>query len=348
MAAYNPYPPGLGNDQQASQATAAMRQEPWYNAMLKAWGLQNPPEGVNGGNPVDAQGNPAKLSDEQRQAMLNAASGHGIGLNNKYDQIDENGQISEAHHKLKKLLIGAAVGGLALTGLGAAGIGPLAGVFGGAGAAGAGGAAAAEGAGAAGAGSGLTAAGVLGGVGTAISTGSKIAGLLGAGKDTTQTLGAQSAAESNQLANNRLIASKVDQGGPAADQQAFRNAMRAGIVAKMDPNAAPININGHAQTSLVTPENINYAKTLQSQLAARQAAGKSATTFGVPDPTQAELDAGGRAKTLGNVGNAIDTGSKIANLFGLFSKGYNPNNMSGDTGGVNIPGGEFDPNTIYG
>lgn len=129
------YPTGLGNDQQAMQATAAMRQEPWYAAMMQAWGID--PKGDENGN--------VKLNDEQRQALRLAAEHHGIGFNNKYDGVDENGQIIEEHHKLKKIAIGAAIGGLALTGLGAAGIGPLAGAFGaGAGAAGATGAAATE------------------------------------------------------------------------------------------------------------------------------------------------------------------------------------------------------------
>lgn len=305
------YPPGLGNDQQAMQATAAMRQEPWYQAMMKSWGLD--PRG-------DANGN-VKLNEEQRQALRYAAEQHGIGFNNKFDEVDENGQIIEGHHKLKKLAIGAAIGGLALTGLGAAGIGPLAGAMSGiggaiGGAAKAGGSALAHALGVGGAAEGSA----LGTVTGALGAGSKVAQLLGLGKDIAGNVGAQSSALENQLANNRAIGAKIDQAGPASDAQAFRNAMRAGIVSRMDPNAAPITIGGHVQPQLVTPENIAYAKTLQQNLAARQAAGKTPTEFGVPDPTQEELDARKRAGTAATVGSALDTGSKLASIFGLGKK----------------------------
>jgi hypothetical protein len=78
---------------------------------------------------VTAYGN-VNLNDSQQQQLYDLALKHGIGLNNKYDQIDENGQISEAHHKLRNTLIAAAIAGAAATGLGAAGIGPLSGMFG--------------------------------------------------------------------------------------------------------------------------------------------------------------------------------------------------------------------------
>lgn len=114
-------PPGLGNDQQASQATAAMRQSPWYQQQMQQWG----------NTATDANGNPTnKLTDSQQQDLYNLALKNGIGLNNKYDQVDENGQISEAHHKLRDALIGAGIGAAALSGFGAAGIGPLSGLFG--------------------------------------------------------------------------------------------------------------------------------------------------------------------------------------------------------------------------
>lgn len=121
--ATNPYPAGIGNDQQAMQATAAMRQEPWYAELLKSWGI----DPTN----VDANGNPrTKLSDDQRTTLMETAIDKGIGFNHKYDGIDENGQIIEEHHKLRNGLIAAAIGGASLTGLGAAGIGPLSGMFG--------------------------------------------------------------------------------------------------------------------------------------------------------------------------------------------------------------------------
>lgn len=114
-------PPGIGNDQQAQQATAFMRQQPWYAQLLQSWGK----------NPAgDTNGNPEKLSDDQQQQLLQTAQANGIGISDKY-QIDENGQIAEKpSHLLRNIAIGAGIGGLALTGFGAAGIGPLAGAFG--------------------------------------------------------------------------------------------------------------------------------------------------------------------------------------------------------------------------
>lgn len=113
------FPPGLGNDQQATQATAAMRQSPWYLQWLKSQGITPGP---------DQQ---VKLTDNQRAQLMALAVKNGIGFNDTYDMIDENGQIAEEHHKLKKIAIAAALAGLAVTGLGAAGIGPLAGALGG-------------------------------------------------------------------------------------------------------------------------------------------------------------------------------------------------------------------------
>lgn len=152
-------PKGLGTDQDATQATAAMRQSPWYQDWAKKNNLQF--QGDQYGN--------ARLNDDQQQQLYDLALKNGIGLNDKYDQIDENGQISEAHHKLRNTLIGLAIGGAAATGLGAAGIGPLSGIFGGAsGLSGAGGLSAGMSAGTSGAGAAATAAGA----------GSTMAGLL--------------------------------------------------------------------------------------------------------------------------------------------------------------------------
>lgn len=116
-------PPGIGNDQQAQQATAFIREQPWYAQLLQSWGMD--PKG-------DANGNPQKLSEGQQAQLLTTAQQHGIGISDKY-HIDENGQIAAVpSHVWRNIGIGAAVAGLALTGLGAAGIGPLAGAFGGA------------------------------------------------------------------------------------------------------------------------------------------------------------------------------------------------------------------------
>lgn len=109
-------PPGIGNPQQAMQATAFIREQPWYQQWLASTGKR-----------PDANGNPQPpLSDDQQLALNKLVRQNGIGMNDKFDGIDQNGQIVEEHHKLKKAAIAAAVGGLALTGFGAAGIGPLA------------------------------------------------------------------------------------------------------------------------------------------------------------------------------------------------------------------------------
>lgn len=118
----NLYPAGIGNAAQAMQATAAMRQEPWYQQLLASWGLD--PRG-------DANGN-VSLNEDQQQQLLDQARAHGIGISDNY-LIDQNGQIAEQpSHLWRDIGIGAGIGGLALTGLGAAGIGPLSGLLGGA------------------------------------------------------------------------------------------------------------------------------------------------------------------------------------------------------------------------
>lgn len=96
------YPKGIGNEQEALQATAAMRSEPWYAALLKSWGLD--PKG-------DANGN-VKLSDAQQQQVLQTAQQHGVGINEDDFHVDENGQIAKNDsHWLRNTLIAAGVGG---------------------------------------------------------------------------------------------------------------------------------------------------------------------------------------------------------------------------------------------
>lgn len=124
-------PPGIGTDQQALQATAFVREQPWYMDWLAQRGIKQGPN------------QQVKLTDDQALELNQLIRAHGVGMNTRYDGIDENGMIVEEHHKLKKAAIAAAIGGLALTGFGAAGIGPLAGTLGGASAAGAAGGAAA-------------------------------------------------------------------------------------------------------------------------------------------------------------------------------------------------------------
>lgn len=114
-------PSGIGNAAQAQQATWFLRNQPWYQAWLKSKGLT--PRG-------DAFGD-VTLTDAQQEELLALARQKGIGISDHWE-INQNGQIGEKGMGLgKKILIGAGIGGLALTGLGAAGIGPLAGLLGG-------------------------------------------------------------------------------------------------------------------------------------------------------------------------------------------------------------------------
>lgn len=173
----------------------------------------------------------------------------------------------------------------------------------------------------------------------ALSTGSKLASIASGinkvgsalspnnvgGPDSSSPRGAAYAAQAGQLAANRAASARIDQSGPAADAQAFRNQMRASLVARMDPNASPIILNGQALPRLATPEGVGSAAKLRDTLAARVNAGKTPTTFGVGDPTQEELDAQAKAadaagvgdginSKIANVGDYLQTGSRLANL----------------------------------
>ena len=118
----------------------------------------------------------AKWSDAQRQQFQSAIENElgmtfpkGIEIDNGGHNLNEN--VVDKGTVAKRVGIGAAIGGAALTGLGAAGIGPLAGMLGG-------GAAAASGAGAAAASGAGTAAGTAAttaGVGGAIASAAKAA-----------------------------------------------------------------------------------------------------------------------------------------------------------------------------
>lgn len=142
---------------------------------------------------------------------------------------------------------------------------------------------------------------------------------------------AAQAALANQLANNRNTQAKTDQGGPAADKLALQNGMRAAILAG---NGAPasgpgdgLTLGGNALPNLTTPAGTAYAKSVQSALAARLAAGKTPTLFGVGDPSPEEVAANAAAanaagvgtgvnSTLSNVGSTLQTGAKVAGLAG--------------------------------
>lgn len=359
----NGLPAGIGTPEEATQATAWVRQQPWY----KDWMQQN---GV-----AEGPNQQVKLNDNQRASLMATMLQNGIGLNSKYDMVDENGMINEEHHKLKKVAIAAAIAGLAVTGLGAAGIGPLAGALGGTiGGAGmtaegvelGGGLAPAIGAGAgtaalsAGAvaplastaigtgfipaiagGTGLASgAAAAGGTASALTAGSKIASLIGqAGKvgNALSNSGTDAngnavnapqnsayANEADQLAKNRFLETPLNQAGPATDAAAQRNMIRAGLIARMDPNSPALALNGHGLPNLAPSQaGVDFSNSLQTGLSDRMKAGKPLTLSGVPDPTPDELAARAKAldaagigsgvnSTLSKVGGYVNTGVKAA------------------------------------
>lgn len=130
---------------------------------------------------------PIKLSKDQRKAFADYLRGNGVAVPKDFN-IDESGNVNQKSRTGRNLKIAAIAGGVALGGLGLAGIGPLsalhgavaggAGAAGGAGGAAAGATGAATGTAAAGTAAGTTAATGVGGalVSKAPSLWSKIAG----------------------------------------------------------------------------------------------------------------------------------------------------------------------------
>lgn len=331
-------PGGIGNNDQASQVTAYIRQQPWYTEWLAKNGIAPGP---------DQQ---VALTKQQRKDLANLAVANGIGLNNKFDQFDENGQVSEAHHKLKKTLIAAAIGGAALTGFGAAGIGPLAGALSGGASAAAGGAAAipttsgiasATALGlpvTAGLGTAGTAA-ATGGLGAALTTGAKLAGLAGKVGGALSNGGADdegltpsapqdsaNAAKADQLALNRYLETPQNQAGVQTDVQVMRNQMRAALVSRMNPNGPTLSAGKYALPNLnPTQGAVDFNSTFADELRKRQLAGQPMTLSGTQPASAEELAARkaaenasgtgeGANSTAARVGNVINQGSRYAKL----------------------------------
>ncbi len=228
-------PPGIGNPQEAQQATAFIRDQPWYQQMVRGWGLD--PAG-------DANGN-VNLNEQQQQQLLDAARQHGIGISDSY-QIDQNGQIADVpSHVLRNVLIGAGIGAAALTGFGAAGIGPLSGLFGaGAGATEAGGLAASSVAG-----EGAAGAGLLGS--TQIGTG-MMAGLPSSVSSLTGAAGGAASGLPDWLKTARDIGSSLSSAsagraqGRVAEGTANQNQARAAVDLYNSELAAPGKIASNA------------------------------------------------------------------------------------------------------
>lgn len=90
-------PPGIGNDAQVNQANQWLREQPWYQDLLRSWG-QNPQN--------------VHLSDAQREQLLNIARTRGVGISNDYE-MDESGNIHDKGMSgwKKALLIGGGAAG---------------------------------------------------------------------------------------------------------------------------------------------------------------------------------------------------------------------------------------------
>lgn len=320
------YPSGLGNDQQAMQATAAMRQEPWYQSLLTSWGID--PKG-------DANGN-VRLNDAQRAQVMAQAIQHGIGFNGKYDMVDENGQIAEEHHKLKKAAIAAAIAGLAVTGLGAAGIGPLAGALGGAGAAGAAAVPATEGiasatalglpvtAGLGTAGAATTAASVLGAGGSTLGKISSIIGAAGKGIGDATTAAGQNDLNQEQLglnaANIDISGQKaatdealaVDKANTQKGQQHLRDQFM--LEKAQHPSASPFDVTGGVHYS---PE---YLSALQKIAAADPTMLATPAPYKPITPSGAQAATGTTPSTLQKIGNIASPVTTVASKILPFFK----------------------------
>lgn len=169
-----------------------------------------------------------------------------------------------------------------------------------------------------------------GGFGGALATGSKIAGLAGKlgsavnGVDTAlnggidaNARGIGSANAAAQEAKNRILGAQVDQTGTAADTRALANMRTAGLMSNFQ-DTAPTAYGSPAIK--IGDKTRDLASKFQDELLARQAAGKSLTANGVPDPSAQELadEAAARNAAQGKTGNGtldkLNTGLRLAQL----------------------------------
>lgn len=168
------------------------------------------------------------------------------------------------------------------------------------------------------------------GAGGALSTADKIAQLAKTGSSIVggvdsalnggldpMARGVGSANAAAQEARNRILGAQVDQGGPAADKTALSNMRTAGLMT----NFAGSPASPYGSPAINLGQNTkDLAAGFQKELLARQAAGKSLTASGVPDPTPQELadEAAARAASQGKTGNstldALNTGTRLAQL----------------------------------
>ncbi len=336
MATTNPNL-GYGKQTEANinDVNTWMRSTPWYQAQMRAWG-QDP------GHPT--------LTKSQSQQILKMAQAQGVVVDQKDMEVDNHGNFNPIGHKLRNTLIVAGIAGATLATLGAAG------AFSGAAGAGAAGGGSAAGttagsslagvglgetgatAGLAGSGFGALPVGVEAagtaipgsGIGSALGVGGKIAALGKAGQavgngiysathggQDPELQGIAAANAAAQAAQNRILAAKVDQGGPTADDQSISNMRRAGLISNFQ-DTAPSAFGSPAIK--IGDQTRAFASQFQNELAKRMAAGKSLTLSGVPDPGAQELEDERRARlaSQGKTGNgvldALNTGGRLAGL----------------------------------
>lgn len=209
-------------------------------------------------------------------------------------------------------------------------------------------------------------AGLLGRVATGVSDASKIAtGVTSAlnGGATPQTRGAVAANAADQAAANRLKETQIAQNGPTVDAQALANVRKAGTYANYTPpppaEQALFDKYGK-RVNPVDPTTMQFAGSMQQQLAARLAAGQPLTLSGVPAPGAQEVADAQTARNAAmnpngtGVAGAVATGASLAKLapsfLDLFKQfGYGgtttspqkpirlgvPQDMYGDPGPIN-------------
>lgn len=126
-----PSPTRDTSERDLHQFNQQLRQQPFVQAWLRQRGKVDTGRGI-------------QLSEQEREQFTQMLRANGVNIPNGM-KVDGAGNFNQKNHLWRNVGIGAAVGGAALTGLGAAGIGPMSGLFGGGAAAAGGGAGAASG-----------------------------------------------------------------------------------------------------------------------------------------------------------------------------------------------------------
>lgn len=195
-----------------------MRSQPWYRQQLAAWG-QSPSN--------------VRLSGAQRQQLLRLAQANGVTVDEGDIEVDPAGNFNPKGHKLRNTLLGAGIGAAALTGFGAAGLGPLSSLFGGSAAAGA---------------SGTAALPAIGGGGTLAAN-----------------LGTASALPT--MGGSAALTSAAASGGGSAMANAVRGAAQAGAGDWIDRLAPLIGLGATAATGGFSTPQVGIDPAIRQQMA---------------------------------------------------------------------------------